>query len=401
MRNIVIVPAALVLLAASLPSPFQFEPEPQALSGRSPKIAVRRQHGLFLLTTEKGDLMFRTSQDLGDTFSEPVRVNNVPKEISDHGENSPQLLLSPDENTIYAVWNSRDPGAPMASHVRFSRANAMMPQWSPAVTVDDDPKPNSHSFQSAAVAPDGTIYVAWLDGRDRTAETAGMASIYMTRSTDGGKTWAKNVRVAERICPCCRLSFAFLNGRVYLAWRQVDEGDIRDIYLAYSADQGETWSKPREVARDGWKINGCPHVGPALATLNNKLYVAWFSEGGEKPAIYLASSADGGETFSPKQMVSVGTTDPTHPQLAATESKLALTFQARDANQSGGWGKMGVYYREIYPTGKLSPLVRVAEPKTSAKYPAVALGLSGRIFLSWTEGDSTSSQAYLLRGRAR
>ena len=406
----------MVLFAATVPAiQFAFEKEPRLIvAGRSPKYLARRSHGLQMIYSAKAqngpgqDLFFQTSSDVGDSFEGALRVNNVPGEVSDHGENSAQLLASPDEATLYAVWNARDPKDPSLSIVRFSRCAAMRPAWSPAITVNDDNQPVSHAFQGAAVGPDGVIYIAWLDGRNRKEShgdhashefTGGTSDLYFSRSLDGGKTFEKNVRIASNVCPCCRASIAVARGRVLVSWRQVEPGDVRDIYVAGSADRGQTWGKPVLVARDSWKIKGCPHCGSALATLNNRLYVSWFTEGGGKPVINLAWSDNGGESFSPKQPISDGTTDPTHPQIATGDGKLAIVFQARDAAQGSGWGKMGVYYREIPAGGAISRLVRAGEGKSSVSYPSVALGMSGRIFLGWTETVDGKPGAYLLRGR--
>jgi hypothetical protein len=407
-----------LLIAAA--ARFSFEPQARpVVEGRSPKFVARRAHGLLMSYTGKSesgkgqDLFFQSSSDLGDTFEGRQRINHVPGEVSDHGENSPLLLSSPDEALLYAVWNARDPKDPSGSHVRFSRSAVMRPQWSPAITVNDDLQAVSHGFQTAAVAPDGTIYVAWLDGRNRAANesknqehggddafTGGTSDLYIARSTDQGKTFQKNVLVAGHICPCCRPSIAFTRNRVLIAWRQVAPGDIRDIYTAASSDAGLTWGKPRRVDRDDWKIKGCPHVGPAMATLGDRLYVSWFSEGGGKPAVYSAFTTNGGESFSPKQPISTGTTDPTHPQMAASEDRIAIVFQARDGAVESGWGKRSVYYREIDSNGRTSELIRAAEGKTGASYPFVTLGMSGRMFIGWTETEDEVQRAYLLRGRA-
>ncbi|HEU0120354.1 MAG TPA: sialidase family protein [Bryobacteraceae bacterium] len=386
-----------------------FEPEVQSLgAGKSPKFYARRAHGLMMIKTVPApdggaDLIFQSSTDLGESFAETMKVNHVVGEVYDHGENSPQLLTSPDESSMYAVWNGRDPKNPESGSIRFSRAGTMRTAWSPAVTVNDDVKPASHGFQTAAVAPDGTIYIAWLDGRDGRASTegatGGTTSIYMTKSTDGGKTWSKNVRVGTNVCPCCRVTWGFVNGKVIIGWRYVEAGDIRDIYTSTSDDKGETWSKAAPVFKDGWKIKGCPHVGPAMAVMNGKLYVTWFTEGSNDPAIYLAVSSDGGKTFAPRTKLSAGTADPTHPQIAVNEDRLAIVFQARDAKVKGGWGKMGVYFREIHADGAMSPLLRAGEGKGTLTYPTAQLGLSGRIFLGWTETVEGQSKAMLLRGR--
>jgi hypothetical protein len=387
----------------------RFEPEPRVVAeGRSPKLVARRQHGLYLLYSARSpnggaDLWIRSSQDLGDTFSEPMRVNDIEGEVSDHGENSAQLLLSPDQNMLYVVWNGKDPSVAGGSHVRFARSSAMAPSWSKAVTLNDDKLPVSHSFQGAAVAPDGAIFVAWLDGREqksgRTLE--GTSALYLARSFDGGQTWEPNTRVAGDICPCCRVAIGFSGGKVLVFWRGVEPDQTRDIYVAASPDRGATWSSPRLVARDGWQINGCPHVGPAVAAAHEKLWVVWFTEARNDPAIYAAWTADGGASFSEPIRISEGVTDPTHPAVASDGERLSITFQARDAGLRSGWGRVYPYYREIRADGKLSSLVRLPVLEANSTYPSVASGLSGRVFLSWTETVNGQPRAVVLRGRPR
>ncbi len=406
---------ACALAAAPVTAPsVSFEKEAQAMHGGKPtksfKLLSRRAQGLvglYAAPAERGgaDPYYVSSNDLGESWTEPQRINNVPGEVSDHGENSAQLFFSPDEMTLYAFWNARDPKG--GSHVRFSRGGAMMTTWSPAVTVDDDPLPNSHGFQGAGVSPDGTLYAAWLDMREKDDSktgdyTASAAAVYLTRSTDGGKTWSKNVRVARDVCPCCRAAFGFTGGRVVVAWRGVDSGDMRDVYTAYSADSGATWSKPALVHRDNWKIKGCPHVGPSLATVGDKLYVVWFSEAGAKPGIYYSSTTNG-ERFAPRLSFSDGTADPSHPFVTAYENRLAVAFKARDAKEKEGWGKSSVYYRELLPGGTLTPLVKAGvSAEGSVANPTVALGMSGRTFLTWTESrGEKGSRAMLLRFQCR
>ncbi len=413
MKPIYVALAALLSLGAATAPQVSFEKQAQALNGGKPakslKVISRRAQGLVAIYAAPGergaDLHYVSSNDLGESWTEPQRINNVPGEVSDHGENSAQLFFSPDEMTLYAFWNARDSKG--GSHVRFSRAGAMMTTWSPAVTLDDDPAPNSHGFQGAGVGPDGTLYAAWLDMRDKDEAktgdyTAGAASVYLTRSTDGGKTWSKNVRIARDVCPCCRVGFGFTGGRVVTTWRGVDNGDLRDIYTASSADKGETWTKGVLVNRDGWKIKGCPHVGASLATVGDKLYVVWFSEANGKPGIYFSSTTNGTE-FSPRQSFSDGTVDPSYPFVAAYENRLAVAFKARDPKEKESWGKSSIYFRELLPGGTLSSLVKAGMPgEGSVSTPSLALGMSGRIFLGWTETvGEKGPRAMLLRGRMR
>ena len=55
-----------------------------------------------------------------------------------------------------------------------------------------------------------------------------------------------------------------------------------------SNDGGKTFSQPVRVAVDNWVLHACPDVGPTIGVSDGRLYVAWYSEGQEKPGIRLA-----------------------------------------------------------------------------------------------------------------
>jgi hypothetical protein len=196
-------------------------------------------------------------------------------------------------------------------------------------------------------------------------------SPYLARSLDQGKTFEKNVRVAGSVCGCCRVNVGFSQGNVILAWRSVERGDIRDISVSLAADRGRTWSTPRVAARDGWKIAGCPHVGPSMASLGSALYLSWLTRGNGEPGIFLAVSEDGGRAFSPKRKVSDNVSNPGHPFLTANEQKLAMVFEAG--------AEMG--YREFYPGGGQSGLARIPA-RSHVAYPRVSFTPDGRALLS-------------------
>jgi hypothetical protein len=115
-----------------------------------------------------------------------------------------------------------------------------------------------------------------LDGRDRGQGKSGSSALYVAKSTNRGQSFEKSVRVALNVCPCCRPSIAFTDAKtMHIGWRGVLNDDIRDIFVGTSTDGGATFSTPTRVAEDNWRINGCPHSGPSLATMRRKLFTAW------------------------------------------------------------------------------------------------------------------------------
>lgn len=387
------------LIAPGLPAvgaPVLFEPAPrQVLKGKDPQIAVRASGQLFLIETKAGDVWLHSSIDGGDTFDEGVRINAAPGEVRSHPEAQPQLRVR-SMREFYVLWQTEADGM---NQLRFARSMDWGHTFSRPIAVDPA-GPASRSFATMEVAPDGTVYVAWLDGRDRAKSRAGGSAVYIARSKDRGETFEPSVRVGLNVCPCCRPAIAFGAGKtVHVSWRALFDNDVRDFVVGTSADGGATWGEAVRVAEDGWSINGCPHSGASMAVLNGRLYVSWFTVREKRSEVYLATSTDGGGSFSARQSVSEELLDPNHPALFDAGGRVAVLFQARDPQTNNGWGKVAAYYREVDAKGSLSPMVRIGQLSGSATYPAMTWEDPDRLFAVWSESTNDGPIVVLSRGR--
>jgi len=164
-------------------------------------------------------------------------VNSVEGEVSAHGENGPKLKQG-SGRVMFAAWTgNRD--------IKFARSMNFGRSFNSSIRVNDDIGKASQSFFNIEVAPDGNIFITWLDGRDKKTNLPGSSSIYMARSVDQGKSFGKNIKISGDICPCCLPALAFVdNGEIFISWRHVFEDHERIIVVASSLDRGKTWSKP-------------------------------------------------------------------------------------------------------------------------------------------------------------
>jgi hypothetical protein len=386
--------AAALTLSSAPPAPVRFESKPRAVAtGTFPQIGVRVTGDLSLLAVEAGDLWYLSSADGGDSFPSRVRVNDTPHEVAAHGENIPLLVLR-SMRELYVLWQGRssDHKGPV---LRLARSIDWGGTFSKPIAVD--PGSESQGFYTMSASPKGAVYVAWLDGRERGGEGSGL---YVARSVDRGATFEKSVRVAPSVCPCCRPSIAFGDGEtVYVSWRGVSHGDIRDIQVASSPDAGATWSKPTAIAEDNWRLNACPHSGASLAVIGRRLFVAWHTVREGTSQLYLAWSDDGGRTFSSRANLRGSVLDANHPSLVAHGSKIGVVFQGRDPKDNEGWGKQSVYYREIEVQGKLSDLVNAGHLEGSVTYPELLYEDPDHVFVTWHENMGEQSRLVLIRGR--
>jgi hypothetical protein len=246
----------------------------------------------------------------------PVILRDSLGPIEPHGESPPKLAYSPDGalNALYVVTRLESGRRFPAAALRFVRSTDGGAQWSTPVTVNDGSTFGSHNFQTLYAAPDGALYATWLDGR------MGKSMVYMTKSADGGKHWIPNQRVsADEACPCCRTTMASAaNGTLYLAWRKVFPGNVRDIVVARSPDGGMSWEDPVRAHADNWVFDGCPHAGPSLQVdARGGVHIAWWTGKQGSAGVWYARSDDGALTFS--KPIPLGVAEfsrPAHVQLA-------------------------------------------------------------------------------------
>lgn len=317
----------------------------------------------------------------------PVEVRDSLGPIQPHGEAPPKIAYGAD-GVLHAVYvvGKLVPGRRFpSSALRYVRSADHGASWTPAVSVTDTSVFGSYNFHALHVGADGTIYVSWLDGRD------GKSATYMTRSTDGGRSWAANVRVAPgESCPCCRTAMATsADGTLYLAWRTVLPGSIRDIVVARSDDRGASWSEAVRVHADDWEFDACPHAGPSLQVDDaGRLHVAWWTGKEGRAGVWYARSDDRARTFGAPVALGVGEfSRPSHVQLALGEAGLVVA-----AWDDGTLRVPRVTLRVSADGGAhFADAVVVSDSSVAATFPVLAL-TDRKLTLAWAEQSAQAAE---------
>jgi hypothetical protein len=124
----------------------------------------------------------------------------------------PVPAYDPERKRFYAVWHDN---RQEELDVWFSSSPDAV-TWSPPQRLNDDPPGTrvGQHFPQLSLSPSGRIDVAWYDWRDEPlppatvgagnvlalfASRGKVASVYLTTSADGGRTWARNVRVNDQL----------------------------------------------------------------------------------------------------------------------------------------------------------------------------------------------------------
>ncbi|HEX3927721.1 MAG TPA: sialidase family protein [Gemmatimonadales bacterium] len=308
--------------------------------------------------------------------------------IEGHGESPPKLAYGSDGSldAIYVVVKDVLTARQPLEALRFVRSSDGGKAWSAPVTVTDDAVFGLHNFHALHVAHDGTIYVSWLGGEE------GKSTVWITHSTDQGVTWAPRVRVDTGLaCDCCRTALASTpDGTLYIAWRHIFPGSVRDIVVAHSSDHGMRWSDPVRVHADDWVVNACPRAGPSLQVDSiGRVHVAWWT-GKEKAAgVWYARSTDGGKSFSAPLPLGVADfSRPAHVQLAVGPGDLVAAVWD-DGTMAQPRIVIRVSHNGGGAFGTTDPL---SGPGRSAAFPVLAVHAHS-IVAAWSESSAPPAPA--------
>jgi len=207
----------------------------------------------------------------------------------------------------------------------------------------------------AAVSPAGdALYLAWADGRN------GDLDVFFSRSTDGGDSWSKPLRVNDdaaadkRTQKWPRMSVA-PNGRIDLAWYDyrnagkktpADDvefylGDTNDVYVTSSDDGGRTFGPNVRMTSSAidrklgtYNVQYFVEVPPALASGNKGAFVAWSdtqlgnADTGAQDIFGAVAAVDDGGSVAPKIAIGAEVV-----LILAGVALLAATVRARRGRQ--------------------------------------------------------------------
>lgn len=335
-------------------------------------------HGrLWLVTARDGHVLLQHSDDLGKTLSAQVEVNPVAEKIYDEGENRPKIALGP-QGQIYITW-SHPLAAPYTGYVRFARSLDGGRHFSLPITVNHDLAPITHRFDALAVAGNGDVVVAWIDGRVKVAaKAAGKPylgkAIYYTWSRDAGATFVPDHKLMDHSCECCRIALAREpEGDIAAFFRGVFGDNIRDHAFAvlHTDDKPDF---PERATFSNWQIAACPRQGPGLAIgPDGILHGVWY-EGSHGPAIWYGQLDPG---HPPRHKLKLGEPGASHADVAVDGRTVWVAWNQVSAK---GYTLMA---RVSHDDGAHFDPARALATSTDAAGSPQLLTHAGRAYAAW------------------
>ena len=249
-------------------------------------------------------ILFSRSTNSGESWSNPIRVSERAGNCLDGDSTDEGAVPCVGPNgEVYLSWagplgimfdKSADGGVTFGKDIfvtsqpggwDFSVSGISRCNGLPATVCD-----TSHSVYR------GNIYVLWSDQRNGTENT----DIFLIKSTDGGNTWGKTVKVnndnsgRQQFFPSIAIDQT--TGFIYVAFydRRNTIGDSTDFYIAKSVDGGDSFQN--------YKISDSSFVPDSnvffgdytdIAAFNGKIYPIWMRLDADSLSIRTAPLNDG------------------------------------------------------------------------------------------------------------
>jgi hypothetical protein len=233
-------------------------------NGQMPSIAKNEQR-IYLVYGNGDSILYSYSLNKGESFSKPKLVHILPGLAASHMR-GPQIGVTKKGIVITACNNA---GNVYSYACDISGTTIKRTQVNDVDTVAKE--------NLMALSSDGDhAFAVWLDLR------SGRNEIYGSRSTDGGISWSKNIRVYRSpdssVCECCKPSVVIKGNSVYVMFRNWLKGN-RDLYFISSNDGGKIFGNAHKLGNGSWALKGCPMDGGGIAVDNNFVNTVWNREG--------------------------------------------------------------------------------------------------------------------------
>lgn len=334
--------------------------------GEIPEAIVDAEGKLHVMYGIKQDALYVNSDDNGQTFSTPVRINRREGTVTVGGERGPKFCLG-QNGAIHVVW---------LGHYKLGGGVWYTRSLDGGVSFETER--NLQDVQTGGDSPtviadsEGTVIAHWLDGRVEEDPNSPVASpIFTCRSTDNGQTFSTDEPVLHnhpgRACACCRLvSRIGPDGMVYLSFRSGYKG-IRDMFIL-RGEKNDAEMDAFSVSEDNWVMNACPMVGSPFVFFNEKIFVPWMS----KQRVYWSYADLDDLKFLPRMATPEPMKMETYPSILVNSKEQILLVWKQERNV-----RWALYNTEGKPTGEEGT---VGELKGMAK-PAAFLGKNDRFYI--------------------
>ena len=284
-----------------------------------------RIHLVYFKGPARGGDLFYVHKSANAQFSEPLRVNSKSGSAIAVGTIRGAQIALGKNGRIHVAWNSAN-----GKEMLYTRLNdgAFEPERNVMTWTG-----GLDGGGSVAADDKGNVFVVWHGGAPDNKQGEAGRAVFVAKSRDEGKTFAKESRANQAdtgACGCCGMKALAAGDRLYLLYRAATKVTGRDMTLLVSDGTERVVSK--------WNIGSCPMSSAGLFKARDGVIAAW-----EMERQIGFSGAAKEDLITPS-----GSGKRKHPSLAQSASGTILLAWAENA----GWEKGGTLAWQLFKDRK-------------------------------------------------
>jgi hypothetical protein len=293
------------------------------------------------------EILLARSIDNGTTFSEAINLSNTTN------TNSRNLELSAFENNVYAVWLDEDEQG--NGIILFRASNDGGETFGNPIPIARSVTTNNDFTFPKVAAYGNNVYIAWNVAESWSTQGEGeiITDLLYVKSSDQGNTFSPPVKLNNNGEKVGEAQLVAYNNAVYVVWGSSPYDHVTsNLFFTKSMDNGNTFSNATEVRNDNF-VNPSNVEIVVLGNNNSEgnreqslssspssqqvqqeqphLYIAGqVPLSDENEDIFLASSSDNGDTFSQTTTnLSNNSEFSECPSIAASANNIYVIWQDR------------------------------------------------------------------------
>ena len=267
--------------------------------------------------------------------------------------------------------------------------------WSDSFLLHNDGTKSEHGFVSMIPADKERFFVSWLDGRHTSGDHnhhggAGAMTLRAAYVNSSGEI-SEELELDAKTCDCCQTSVAMSEEGPVVVYRDRTDDEIRDISIRRFKEG--SWTAARPIAKDHWKIAGCPVNGPKVITKQHQMAIAWYTAANNKPQVKLTFSKDNGDTFDEPLIIDQDRTIGRVDLAFIDDQSVVMTWVASDEDQAT------LLCAKVTKEGLIGTPFEVSnlDPSRASGFPQLEI-FKNKAYFAWTEvlqGKTQVKTAYI------
>lgn len=273
---------------------------PKAVPGESMPFARLTDDGRLHLVFVADDgnakrVVYR--QMFGDAPVESA-ISAPEEKLSHWPESPPKVEVTRDGviHVLYTVRASAQVGEGAPVELRYSFSTDGGNTWAAPAIVGDPQAALYRSCASMREDTHGALVLSWLEAVPERGTVGVRTAIRRGDSFD-------YTMYDDKACECCATELLRAqDGTMWLGYRDVDESNVRDMFLARMTPEADRFGPAARISRDRWVVPGCPDTGPRFTlTGSDAVWAAWYS--GSPAGIYAARADTSTPKFAERELV--------------------------------------------------------------------------------------------------